>query len=151
MMRFNLLIALLVLSVLLNGFFLGGYWLASFKAKEVSNAKQRIEEVVKQLDLTPEQREKFHELKSRAVGIRKPYLRRMARLRAMFWKTVTSSSANDEDIRKVIHEMAVERERYQRKIAAIIAEFFHVLNQDQKRKFLEISNNSKLLKALISG
>ena len=150
-MRFSLLTALLVLSLLLNGFFLGGYWFARFKADKVSSSEQRIGEIVRQLDLTPEQKSRFRMLKSRAVNIRKPYLKRMARLRSRFWKMVAGNSGDDHDVDRIIHEMAVERENYQKAIAEIISEFLHGLSREQKRKFFEISNDNKALKALLSG
>ncbi len=151
MMRFNLLIVLLVLSLLLNGFFLGGYWMARIKAAKVTSSAQRISEIARQLHLTPEQKRKFHELKSRAINIRRPYLRRMAKLRSRFWKKLISSSTDNHEIDKIIHEMAVEREDYQKGIAKIITEFLNVLNQDQKEKFFEISKDNKILKVLLSG
>jgi Spy/CpxP family protein refolding chaperone len=150
-MRLNLLTALLVLSLLLNGFFLGGYWFARFKADKVSSSEQRIGEIVRQLDLTPEQKSRFRMFKSRAINIRKSYLKRMAKLRSLFWKTVTSNSRGGQDIDRIIHEMAVERENYQKRIAGIISEFLHGLSREQKRKFFEISHDNRILKVLLSG
>ena len=151
MKRLNLLVVFLVLSLLLNGFFLGGYWIARLKATKISNSKQRISEIARLLDLTPEQKKKFLTLKKRAIGIRRPYLEQMARLRSQFWKKVVNNPDAKEDLEKIIHEMAVKREEYQRKIAGIICEFLQILDQKQKKKFLEISRKNRMLKALISG
>ncbi len=150
-MRLNFLIALLALSLLLNGFFLGGYWFAREKARKVKNSAERIGEIVRQLELTPEQKRKFRILKAEAVKTRRPYLKEMARLRSLFWKTVIKNPGDSQAMDRIIHQMAVERERYQQKIARIISEFLQGLNREQKRKFFEISNDSKVLKALLSG
>jgi len=151
MKRLNLLVVFLVLSLLLNGFFLGGYWIARLKATKISNSKQRISEIARVLDLTTEQKKKFLTLKKRAIGIRRPYLEQMARLRSQFWKKVVNNPDAKEDMEKIIHEMAVKRQEYQRKIAGIICGFMQTLDQEQKKKFLEISRKNRMLKVLISG
>jgi len=150
-MRFNLLSVFLLLSVVLNGFFLGGYWFAHLKAERISQSKHRIEAIVRQLDLTQEQRVLFQRLKSRAVSTRKAYLKRMIESRSRLWKVLTSGSGDDEDVRRIIHEMAADREKYQIAIAGIVREFLSGLTVKQREKFLELSTGNKTLRVLISG
>ncbi len=150
-MRFNLLIVLLVLSLLLNGFFLGGYWMARYKSERVTSSQGRIGEIAKLLNLTPEQRSTFQRLKSRAVSIRRQYLEKMERLRSKFWETVVRDPEDTNEIDKIIREMARVREDYQKAISRIITEFLRGLTAEQKRKFFEITRGNKVLRALVSG
>ncbi len=150
-MRFNILIVLLTLSLLLNGFFLGGYWMARYKAKKVEDNHGRISEIARILNLSPEQRSTFQLLKSRAVNIRRSYLKKMEGLRSRFWEKVVTDPKNTSEINKIIHEMSREREDYQRAISKIIAEFLGKLTKEQRRKFLEITRGNKALRALVSG
>ncbi len=150
-MRFNILIVLLTLSLLLNGFFLGGYWMARYKARKVEDNHGRITEIARILGLSQEQKSTFQLLKSRAINIRRSYLRKMEALRSRFWKTVVTDPKNTREMNKIIHEMSKEREDYQRAISQIIAEFLGKLTKEQRRKFLDITRGNKVLKALVSG
>ena len=151
MMQRNLLGLILIMSLLLNGFFLGGYWFAHSKARRLSSEKQRIQAVVEQLGLKRDQGMRFQRLKSKAIAVRRPYLIHMARLRSRLWQALAQGQTSSQEASEIIHEMAIERERYQKKIAKIIQEFLSGLTDEQKKDFLEMVNENKRLSALLSG
>ncbi len=150
-MRRNILSLILIISLLLNVFFVGGYMFAQFRTRGLAHQPQRIQAVVKQLDLTPSQKQLFRQLKTEATGLRKSYRKQMASLRKRLWKTLASDSPDRSQVTDVIHKMSILREDYQTEIAGIIEKFLNVLNREQKQRFLRITNNSRILGALISG
>ncbi len=142
---------LLAASLLVNGFFLAGYWFAGSRAGKLADRKHRIQAVVEQLDLTEGQKQLFRQLRAKAFTVRKPYMQRMRELKGMLWEEMVNGSAEHGRIEEIIHEMALEREKYQKEIAAIVQEFLRGLSPEQKKRFLELSQGKKVLSALISG
>ncbi len=151
MIKQNVLTALLVSSILLNGFFLGGYWYAHHRASGLKDGRQRIQAIVRQLDLDPSQKELFLRLKTKAVRLRRSYKKRMANLEARLWKCLLKEPKDMEEAEGIIHEMSSVREQYQKEIIRIIGMFIDSLNKEQRKKFSRITGDKRKLRALIAG
>ena len=154
MMRRNILLILLVFSLLGNVFFVGSYIVTHHRAAAMQEKGKRIATVVRSLHLSDEQERFFVRLKKQAVQVKRQYLRQIRSDRLKLWRLLASPrrQENKERMDRIIHQMAVAREQYHRKIRDIIVRFIDSLDEEQQKRFYELSSkNKKVLSALFSG
>ncbi len=150
-MKHNIIKLTLVISLLANIFFITGFHFAQVRAKRIAQKEFRIQEMVRQLDLTPEQQRVFRRLKKKAVNLRRSYIAKKRESQSILIQTLLEQDSDFNAVEQIIHTMAEDREKYQRGIAAVISEFTGSLTPEQKKKFLEISKGNTKLSALLSG
>ena len=141
----------LAASLLLNGFFIGGYWVAHRKAAELSSKTDRVEAIARRLNLTAEQKKIFQDLKKQARQIRKAHREQTRRLHHDLINRMVASSKQSEDTDRIVHDLATQQTLYQKKMVTLIQRFLAELTEEQKKNFLRISSGNKHLNALLSG
>lgn len=143
----------LTASLLINGFFIGGYLYAGHRTATLSAPGERLAAVAKRLRLTAAQKELFRELKKEARLNRNRYRQKKKRLRNELWKLLVSESGPQEEtdagIENTIHELAVLREQYQKETARLIRRFINGLDGEQRDLFVKISIDNKKVRALL--
>jgi Spy/CpxP family protein refolding chaperone len=141
----------LAASLLLNGFFIGGYWVAHRKAAELSSKTARVEAIARRLNLTAGQKKIFQDLKKRAGQIRKAHRKQTRQLHNDLINQLVAGSKQPENTDRIVHDMATQQTLYQKKIITLIQQFLAELTEEQKKIFLRISSGNKHLNALLSG
>jgi uncharacterized membrane protein len=154
MRRRNILLTLLVFSLLGNVFFVGSYIVTHHWATTIQEKGKRVATVVRSLHLSDGQQRVFVRLRKRAVQEKRIYLHQLRDDRLELWRLLASPhrQENREQMDRIIHHMALARERYNREIRDIIARFVDCLDDEQRQRFYTLSSeNKKVLSALFSG
>jgi hypothetical protein len=144
----------LAASLLLNGFFIGGYWFARQKTTELSSRTDRVAAVARRINLTNEQKKLFQNLKKKAGQIRKSHQQQTRALHHNLIRQLVSGPEPPEppdNTGQIITKMAILQTQYQKKIVVLIQRFLAELTDEQKKIFLRISSGNKQLNALLSG
>ncbi len=141
----------LAASLLLNGFFIGGYWFAQRKTAQLSSRKNRIEAVTRRLNLTTEQKKLFQKLKKQAWQIRKKHRKQARSLYHDLINQLAADTKRPGNTEPLVNEIATQQMRYQKKIIVLIQRFLDGLTDKQKKIFFKISSGNKQLNMLLSG
>jgi hypothetical protein len=154
MMRRNLLLVLLIFSLAGNVFFIGSYIVTHRQAAALHDRGKRVAAVVRSLHLSDAQQKVFIRLKKQTTQVKRRYRQQVRTDRLELWRLLTSPhrERNREHMDRIIHKMAVAREIYQKEIRDIIGRFIDNLDDEQRKRFYELSSeNKKMLSTLFSG
>jgi uncharacterized membrane protein len=128
----------LCLSLLLNVFFIGGaFWARMHLPHPLMAPAQRIEEVARQLELTPDQRIAFDRF-IRTLRMRTRHLRELNEsLFADTWSEYAKAQPDPAVIEQAIEESGKNRHAYQIEISQAMRTFLASLNDEQRARFVE--------------
>jgi len=134
----------LCLSLLLNVFFIGGaFWARMHMPHMPMPPAQRIEEVARQLELTPDQRTAFDHF-IRVLRMRTRHLREMNEaLFADSWSEYLKAQPDMSVIERSIDESGKNRRAYQLEISQAMRTFLATLNDEQRARFVEQARDLK--------
>ncbi len=154
MMRRNMLLLLLIFSLAANVFFVGSYIVTHRRAAAMHDRGKRVAAVVRSLHLSDGQQKIFLRLKKQTARLKNRYWRQARADRLELWRLLTSPhrEQNRKQMDRIIHKMAVAREKYHKEIRDIIGQFIDCLDDNQRQRFYKLSSeNRKMLSALFSG
>lgn len=128
---------LLVVSVALNAFFVGGYVNARLSAEQVETPRGRISAVASQLNLSPEQHQAFREMTERRREARRRLYREGAALSGAYWDELTSAAPDAARLAELGEKRLKRRRAYQAESTALMRAFVERLRPEQRRQFAE--------------
>ncbi len=126
---------LLVVSVALNAFFVGGYVNARLSAEQVETPRGRISAVASQLNLSPEQHQAFRAMTERRREARRRLYREGAALSGAYWDELTSAAPDDARLAELGEQRLERRRAYQAESTALMRAFVERLTPEQRRQF----------------
>ena len=141
----------LAASLLLNGFFIGGYWVARKNASRLATKTRRIEAVAHRLNLTPAQQTLFRKLKNRARQMRKDHRIQTKGMQQALIRQLAADTGPSAATDKLIDRLTVQQAQYLKEVSAIIRQFFAALDDPQRKQFRKLITGNKQLQALFSG
>jgi Spy/CpxP family protein refolding chaperone len=137
--RRRLLLALLVVSALLNLFFVAGAaWTRVHGPARPLNREERYQQMARQLDLAPEQRAGFDHYVA-AMRARDDKMRQqIAPLVADAWDAIAKPQADVGQIMQRFDEASVKWREFQREATVETLDFLSILSPEQRDKFIAI-------------
>lgn len=138
--RRNVLIVLLVVSAILNLFFVvGAVWTRLHAPHGWPNPEQRYREMAERLNLTPEQRAGFEKyVAAMRTRTEKMHLQ-VAPLIGDAWQEIAKSQPDQAQILKLFDEAGEKRREFQREATVQTLDFLAILTPDQRGRFVAIT------------
>ena len=128
---------LLVVSVALNAFFVGGYVNAQVAADRVETVKGRAAAVAERLGLSAEQRQAFSDLRQGRREARQRLRSDSAAVAGAYWDEVVKDRP-DAAVLADLQAQRLERRRlYQSEITGLMRDFVQGLTPEQRGRFAE--------------
>jgi uncharacterized membrane protein len=132
----RILLALLVVSLVLNIFFIAGAVWTRMHPPAAGAAEQRLKGMAAGLDLDANQRAAFERYAS-AMRTRGDKLhQQVAPLIGSAWEEIAKPQADARQVMRLFDDAAVKRQESQHEAAALTLEFLATLSPDQRRKFV---------------
>lgn len=134
-----LVLMLLVLSVALNLFFVGGaLWIRLHPHAGLSFEEKRFQRMARELDLAPQQRSGFDRyvaaMRSRTIRMHQE----LAPLYGAAWQEMAKPQADQAQVMRLFDEATTKRREFQREATSQTLAFLAILSPAQRAKFLEI-------------
>jgi uncharacterized membrane protein len=140
--RRRLLLALLVVSVVLNLFFVAGAAWTRWHAQAPSPA-QRYQQMAAELGLVPEQRTGFDRYVA-AMRTRTERMReQVAPLIGAAWGEIAKPQADVAQVMRLFDEAAEKRREFQREATAQTLDFLAILSPTQRGKFVALARERR--------
>ena len=138
---------LLVLSVTLNLFFVGGLLYTKFATDAWMSPQQRVEALARDLKLTPEQRQSFREmiqvLRLKGQSVRAAN----AELAAQIWDQLAKPQPDQDAMSRVFGQIADNRLQFQLQVGSALDGFLVKLDPDQRKRFIELARHRRSILA----
>lgn len=128
---------LLVVSVALNAFFVGGYVNAQVVAERVETVKGRGAAVAERLGLSEEQRQAFDALRQGRREARKRLRSAGAGLSGAYWDEVMKDQPDDAVLADLLERRLELRRGYQSEVTGLMRDFVRGLTPEQRGRFAE--------------
>ena len=137
--RFNLLKALLVLSLALNLFFvLGALWIRIHAPPPSVSPEQRFEEIASELALDPQQKAAFAHY-SQTMRERVQAMRDAVRPQiANAWSEVAKPQADETKVMQLLDQAAQSRRHFVHDLTSTTLSYLATLSPEQRAKFVAL-------------
>jgi uncharacterized membrane protein len=140
--RSRLPLILLILSLALNAFFIGGaFWLKSQAARMQMSPAERAQQVARRLSLDDDQRAAFE----RFIHTARQYTREMREanmpLVEQAWKEFAKSNPDEALIDRLFSQAADNRRHFQIELGQALRGFLATLSEEQRRNFIDLLHN----------
>jgi uncharacterized membrane protein len=129
----------LAVSLALNIVFVGTSLWLRYTSPEMATPQQRFEQIVRELQLNDDQRDSLRQF---AIEVRRgmrhlnqsnqPLLKRV-------WEELAKPAPDQAVISQLVDEATANRHAYQQDIAPKLTKFLSTLSQDQRNRFIELS------------
>lgn len=137
--RRRLLLALLVVSVALNLFFVAGAaWTRWNSVQPLPSPARRFQQMAAQLDLDPQQRITFRAYAAAMRARTERMQEQVAPLVNGAWEEIAKPQADPAQITRLFDEAAEKRREFQREATAQTLDLLASLTPAQRSKFVEI-------------
>jgi uncharacterized membrane protein len=136
--RGRLLWLALVLSLLVNAFFLGtaAWWLTSLHRMTPA---QRFQQVVRDLRLTNDQRDAFQVFVITARRGTRQLFESNRPLLGKVWVELGKAKPDQDQIAKLVDQATDNRRAYQKSMTAALAQFLADLSPQQRARFIDLT------------
>lgn len=142
--RRRLVLALLVVSVVLNLFFVAGaVWTRLHSAAEGPNLEQRYQRMARELDLDPRQRAGFDKYVAAMRGRDRRMHQEIAPMIAGAWDEVAKPGAELGQIMQRFDAASDKWRQFQREAMVQTLDFFAVLSPEQRARFIAIQRERR--------
>ena len=137
--RRHLLVTLVVISLVLNLFFIAGaVWTRLHGPPETAGAEERYDQMAAELKLDPQQRAVF----DRYVATMRPQVEEMHQqvdpLIAKAWDELTKPQTDTAQVMGLFDQATEKRRTFQRELTGQTLAFLSVLSPEQRAKFVTI-------------
>jgi Spy/CpxP family protein refolding chaperone len=130
---------LLALSLTLNVFFLGGYYYKrNLDQRLAGNEQERSRYIVEKLKFTPEQRQRFQELRQRSRERGRETFRTNRPIIDSMWHEIEQPDPNQAQLDSHIDRLTANRLALQREQMHDLVAFAKGLDESQRVEFLEL-------------
>jgi uncharacterized membrane protein len=140
--RSRLPLILLVLSLALNVFFIGGvFWLKTMAMRAQMTPPERVRLVASQLSLDDDQRAAFDRFVQTARRHTRELRETNMPLVEQAWNEFAKAQPDDALVARLFAESADNRRRYQVEVGQALHGFLAALSEDQRRIFINLLRN----------
>ena len=129
---------ILVTSVVLNIFFLGGYFRAGLEVDQVRGQGGAISVVADRLGLDTAQRALFQELRGEARSEAAVLRRANAPTMDSFWDELSKPHPDETALKSSIERAAQRNVEFTLRVAMLMRQFLNTLSADQQPRFIEV-------------
>jgi uncharacterized membrane protein len=134
----RVLLAVLVVSLVLNVCFIAGVAWTRIKAPPVGAYEAFLQRVPSEVQLDDKQRAAFDRYVAAIRGRYERMRQQVAPLYASAWEEMAKPQANSGDVVRLFDEVGVKRQESQREGITQTLEFMSTLSPDQRRKFVTL-------------
>lgn len=139
-MRRPVLITLLVISAILNLFFIvGAVWIRWHAPHGWPSLEQRYREMAGQLNLTPEQRPGFDKYVAAMRARTEKMHQQVGPLIGSAWEEIAKPQSDQTQVLKLFDEAADKRREFQREATVQTLDFLSILTPEQRGKFVALA------------
>ncbi len=135
--------SLFALALLLNVFFLLGYWFERQFREEMLQGPTRG--IVRILALDPEQQDRFQAFRAQMRGLARRIRKVLRPFRRQIWEELEKPVPDRERILGLLKEVDAQRERFRRQALEALLDFLGHLTPRQRRRFLQITHRHTAL------
>lgn len=142
--RERVLAALIVVSVVLNLFFVAGAaWTRLNRAPPVGGFEQRFQQMAGQLNLDPQQKIAFDRYAATVQSARENLRRQMAPVFEAVQQEIAQPRPDVAHIRQLLDQAAETRRRFQQEAVMQTLRFVATLSAEQRTKFIAIEREHR--------
>lgn len=136
--RGRLLWVALILSLLVNAFFLGSaaWWVSSWHHMTPA---ERFQQVVRELQLNNDQRDAFQVFVITARRGTRQLFENNRPLLGKVWAELGKPKPDQDEIAKLVDEATSNRRAYQKSMTAALAQFLGDLSPEQRARFVNLT------------
>jgi Spy/CpxP family protein refolding chaperone len=136
--RGRLLWAALILSLLVNAFFLGSaaWWVSSWHRMTPA---ERFQQVVRELRLNNDQRDAFQVFVITARRGTRQLFESNRPLLGKVWDELGKPKPDQDEIAKLVDQATNNRRTYQKSMTAALAQFLSDLSPEQRERFISLT------------
>ena len=142
--RHRLLVAALVVSAVLNVFFIAGAaWTRIVPAAEVPSPAQRYHQITQELGLDQKQRVSFDRYVAAMRARSNRLHQEVGRLIGSAWDEVAKPQADTQQILGLLDQTTDKRREFQHEAAVQTLDFLSLLSPEQRSKFVAIARERR--------
>lgn len=130
---------LFALSLTLNVFFLGGYYYKrALDTRLAGNEQERGRYIIEQLHFTPDQRQRFLELRKLGHEHAREMVQANRPIVDNLWREIEKRTPDQAQIDSLIERLTANRQKFQREQMRDLVTFANGLDESQRVEFLEL-------------